>query len=1146
MAEVRTGVYVCHCGTNISATVDVADVAAFAKTQPHVAVARDYKFMCSDPGQELIRKDILTQGVNRVVVAACTPQMHELTFRRACAQADLNPYLCQIANIREQCSWVHTDHAAATAKAKGLVAAAVRRVALHEPLEVAHAPLNPASLVVGGGIAGIQAALELAETGNDVWLVERESTIGGAMAKFDKTFPTLDCAACILTPKMVSVSHRKNIHLLTMAEVEKVEGSFGAFRVAVRKRARYVTDACTSCGACATECPVSVASPFDQMLGERTAIHKAFAQAVPNTYVIEKQDRPPCIEACPIRQEAAGYVALVRNRRFEEAARLIRQRNPLAVVCGRVCYHPCEDECNRGLVDQPVAIQHLKRFALDWARAHGVEVPPPDIVPRAEKVAVIGSGPAGLTAAHDLATRGYRVTVFEKHEELGGMLTLGIPEYRLPRELLHEEIDYIRALGVQFRTGVRFGRELTLERLRTDGFRAVFIAIGAHDNVRLDVPGEDSEGVLSGIEFLRKVNLKMAPALRGRVAVVGGGNTAIDAARTALRLGAQVTILYRRTRAEMPASAHEIADAEAEGVAIHYLTAPVEVLQSNGRARGLRCVTMRLGEPDGSGRRRPIPIEGSEHELEFDTIVVAISQMPELAALTGNGRPGSSGAHGHGGGGSNGRLKLSKWGTVEVDPETKQTALGDVFAGGDVALGPSTVIAAMGNGRRAAEAIDKYLNNQPLQDFTTHLVSQRITRGETFRPHSYAPLYKDTARAPRVAMPKVAPAERVRDFREVELGYSEEDAVREAGRCLNCGVCVECLACVGVCEPKAVAHGMRDETVEVAVGQILLATGYQLFDARAITQYGYGRLPDVYHGLEFERILNSAGPTGGRVRCRDGRVPRAIAILHCVGSRHEEYHRYCSRVCCMYALKFAHLIRDRTDAHVYQLYMDMRAGGKGFEEFCGRVLDEGSNMIRGRAAEVVEARGELAEHGTMVVRTEDTLIGAFREIPVDMVILCTALEPQRDAERVKRLFSISMSPDGFFLERHPKLDPTSTFTDGVYIAGTCQSPKDIPDTVAQAGGAAARMMGNIARGQVEIDPVRAHIDEARCSGCRICNALCPYLAIDFNAVTRVSAVNKALCKGCGTCVAACPAGAITGAGFTDAQILAELEGLFVA
>jgi len=1133
MAEqAKVAVYVCHCGTNISQTVDVEAVAKFAGTRPNVVVARDYKFMCSLPGQERIQKDIEKFGADRVVVAACSPQMHELTFRKALQVGGLNPYLLQVANIREHCSWVHEEVGPATAKAKALVAAAIARVVHHAPLEVTYAPMNRSAMVVGGGIAGIQAALELAEAEHEVYLVERDSTLGGAMAKFDKTFPTLDCAACILTPKMVSVGHRKNIHLRTMTDVVGVSGTFGDFTVTLRRRPRYVSEACTACGACAKVCPVTVPSPFEQYLGERTAIHRAFAQAVPAQFLIEKQERPPCIEACPIRQEAAGYVALIRRKKFKEAARLIRLRNPLANVCGRVCYHPCESECNRGLVEQPLALQHLKRFALDWAREKKVAIKPPKVPPRPERVAIVGSGPAGLTCAHDLAVKGYRVTVFEQHGQLGGMLAVGIPEYRLPRPLLQEEIDYIRALGVTFRTGVRFGKDVTLAQLRGEGYRAVFLATGLHDAVRLEVPGEGLRGVQSGLEYLRHANLRQNGHLGAHVAVVGGDNVAVDAARTALRHGSKVTLLYRRSRAEMTASPEEVADAEAEGVALRFLVAPVEIVGVDGCVKELRCVQMRLGDPDAGGRRRPVPVDGSEHVMEFDNIIVAVGQAPELEALR------AAGA------GETGRLKLAEWGALEVDRETKQTPIPGLFAGGDVALGPSTVVASMGNGRRAAEAIDKYVNGLPLRDFTTHLVPARLPRGESYRPHSYAPLYKDTPKAARVAMPKRDPAERSRDFGEVELGYTEAQAVEEASRCLDCGVCVECLECERVCEPKAVTHAMTDTVEQVKVGQVLLATGFQLFDAKVSSQYGYGRLPDVYHGLEFERLLNSAGPTGGKLRTRDGRAPRAIAILHCIGSRDENYHRYCSRVCCMYALKFAHLVRDRTDAEVYQLYIDMRAYGKGFEEFYGRVMEEGAHMIRGKAAEVDEARGPLAEQGSLVVRCEDTLIGKFREIPVDMVVLCTALEPQADADKVKKLFSISMSPDGFFLERHPKLDPTSTFTDGIYIAGTCQGPKDIPDTVAQAAGAAARMMANIGKGQVALDPVRARIVAERCSGCRICNNLCPYSAISYDEAQQVSAVNLTLCKGCGTCVAACPAGAIEGAGFTDEQILAELEGLF--
>ncbi len=352
-----------------------------------------------------------------------------------------------------------------------------------------------------------------------------------------------------------------------------------------------------------------------------------------------------------------------------------------------------------------------------------------------------------------------------------------------------------------------------------------------------------------------------------------------------------------------------------------------------------------------------------------------------------------------------------------------------------------------------------------------------------------------------------------------------------------------CETCAKVCEPLAINYKMEDEIVEVDVGQILVVTGYGIFDATQMAQYGYGRYDNVYSSLEFEMLVNSTGPTGGKVVLKNGEEPRAVGIIHCIGSRDTNYHPYCSRVCCMYALKFAHLVHDRTDAAIYQFYIDMRAFGKGYEEFYSRLLDEGITMIRGKAAEIVEAPRLNGSDGNLLIRCEDTLIGKFREIPVDMVILCNAMEPQRDSDTVRRLFSISKSPDGFFLERHPKLDPTATTTEGVFIAGCAQGPKDIPDTVAQASAAAARILSLICKGEVEIDPVRAMVQDDYCSGCRICNNLCPYGAIDFIVDKKLSHVNEALCKGCGTCVAACPSSAMTGHGFTDAQILAELEGL---
>jgi heterodisulfide reductase subunit A len=356
----------------------------------------------------------------------------------------------------------------------------------------------------------------------------------------------------------------------------------------------------------------------------------------------------------------------------------------------------------------------------------------------------------------------------------------------------------------------------------------------------------------------------------------------------------------------------------------------------------------------------------------------------------------------------------------------------------------------------------------------------------------------------------------------------------------------KCGACKKFCEAGAIDFEQKEKIVEIDCGNIIVATGFDSFDPSVMVQLGYGVYDNVITGIQFERMSNASGPTNGKILLKDGTPPKSVAILHCIGSRDTNYHKYCSRVCCMYSLKFSHLLREKVpDSTIYQLYIDMRCAGSGYEEFYERLQEEGVNFIRGKAGEITNMAEKPGEEGKLIVMVEDTLVRQKRRLPVDMVVLSCALEPRADAEKVARTFSLSRKADGFFLEKHPKLDPVATTTDGVFVAGCCQSPKDIPDTVAQASAAAARVLSMISRGSVEIESATAVVDEEQCSGCKICNDLCSYKAITFDEEKKVSHINEALCKGCGTCVAACPSGAITGRHFTTKQIMSEIEGVLV-
>lgn len=1114
----RIGVYICHCGLNIASIVDVEAVAEFAGKLPGVVLSKTYKYMCSDPGLEMIKAEIKEHNLERVVVASCSPLLHEHTFRQAIEEGGiLNPYLYTHVNIREHVSWVHANEPAkATEKAKALLAGAIRRVAAHKPLERKRVDVNPDVLVLGGGIAGIHASLVMADSGKKVYLVEREPSIGGHMAKFDKTFPTLDCAACILTPKMAQVGNHPNIELLSYSELKAIEGYVGNFKAKVLKKSRHIViDKCTACGECTKVCPVEIPSGFEEGLGKRKAAYRPFPQAVPNKWVIERLGYPPCEAACPIHQNAFGYMALVKEGKFAEALEVVLRDNPLPSLCGWICTHPCTDACTRGKVDDPLNMPGIKRFVVDHAGEFNLPMPS-DLKESNKKVAVVGAGPAGLTAAYELRKRGYKVDIYEASDRPGGMPALTIPDYRLPKDILNKDIKRILDTGVELKLNTALGKDISLEDLRRK-YNAVFLAFGAMMSRKLNVPGEDRDNIVPGLDFLASVNRGEKPNLGNKVAVIGGGLVAVDSARAALRLGAQVTLVCIESWDEMFArrtseGRKEVDQMLAEGVRLITRQGPKGFRPDGCELKAVLRVF------DESGRFAPEYDETKTQFIECDTVIVAIGQAVEADALTKEG------------------LKLTSWGGIDVDPVTLGTNLENVFAGGDCVVGPDVVVTAMMAGKKAAESIHRFLTGQnmyegrelegPFEGVVREMDLNRIQKSSTVHP------------------PERDPSVRVKDFNDVHGTYSPEKAQEEAARCLSCSICSDCHLCQPACPAECIDYSIPDEEIELNVGAVVVATGFKAFDANRIPSYGYGRYPNVFTSLEIERLVNSAGPTEGKLVMRDGKtVPKSVGIVHCVGSRDKNYNEYCSRVCCMYSLKLAHLVHERTGAEVYNFYIDMRTPGKGYEEFYHKLLDEGVHFIRGRVAEITDWVVDPAEKGKLVIRAEDTMAGIVRRIPVDMVILSVGLEAQPDAQDIRRLLNLSCSSEGFFLERHPKLAPVSTFTAGIYLAGACQGPKDIPDSVAQAGAAAGEVLAMVDKGYIELEPIKAHIDADDCSGCKVCNGICPYEAITYDKEKKISEINEVLCEGCGTCVAACPSGAIDQDLFENEELLYEIQGV---
>jgi len=712
-------------------------------------------------------------------------------------------------------------------------------------------------MVVGAGIAGIQASLDLADSGYLVYLVEKNSAIGGVMSQLDKTFPTNDCSMCIISPKLVECGRHLNIDLLTMTDILEVTGEAGNFQVKLLERPRYIDmEKCTACNECAKVCPVELPNLFDQGLRNRQAAYKLYPQAMPSAYAIEKRGTAPCKATCPAHVSIQGYIALINEGKYREALELFKEAHPFPAICGRVCHHPCEEICTRGDVEEPIAIQHLHRFLADLDLSEETRYIPEIKEKKDEKVAIIGSGPAGLTVAYYLAREGYQVTVFEKLPVTGGMMAVGIPEYRLPRDVLAAEIQVILDMGVEIRTNINFGSDITLESLKADGYSAFFMATGLHKSRMLNVEGEGLPAALQGVDFLRDVALGNKVALGKKLIVIGGGNVAIDVALCARRLGTEdISLVCLEKREEMPAWEYEIEDALEEGVTIVNSLGPKRFLQKDGQLSGVefkRCTAVF----DEKGTFNPSYDETDLTTLEGDTVIVAIGQAADLSFAEQTG------------------IKISQKGGLEADPVTLETPIPGVFAGGDVFYGPKSIVEAVESGKEAAESIHRYLNGVDLKEGREKdwAYEKPSTEGEA---HKH-----------RATMKRLPIDERKGNFKEIALGFSEETARQEAERCLNCGICSECYQCVDACLAGAVNHSMAPKESTLEVGAILLAPGFIPFDPSLFDTYNYSKHPNVVTSMEFERILSASGPFEGHlVRPSDHKEPEKIAWLQCVGSR---------------------------------------------------------------------------------------------------------------------------------------------------------------------------------------------------------------------------------------------------------------------